>query len=487
MRLKVYPGATRVGDVVLHKTFQVTELDAGHHEEQFVFEEFQSCTKDQSITEKSALFSHKALNSVESHLAIVVPCMNEQEHLFEAVLRGIPNACLIIVVSNSDRSTDTKPTFQAERDMLKKICRQNNRSSIIIHQQDENLASAFAAAGMSELVETVTSSDPEMRNAARVRKGKGEAMMIGVAIAKLAGKRFVGFIDADNWVPGAVQEYCKAYAAGFEFALKCAGGGEVEGENQLAASAADTYAMVRIKWNSKPKIENGKLVPKDSGRSSIVVNKWMNDLLHSITQSQTDDGLIETANAGEHAMSIDLALQLRFATGYAVEPFQLVDLWENFGQQASNTTLPSMANDGQLSGSANKLAEHQRHDTIFEGVADTNQSVSDTSAPKVHVIQIQTCNPHIHDFSKGDEHIERMQVQGLSTIYHSKLAPPYLRDELRDYMKNKFPTLAGTAGDPDSVSVYPPLGEINFDALSLGIKKETGTIEVIGDIGTLRM
>jgi hypothetical protein len=118
-------------------------------------------------------------------------------------------------------------------------------------------------------------------------------MMIGVAIAKLAGKRFVGFIDADNFVPGSVHEYCKVYAAGLHYALQSAKPGET-----------DPYAMVRINWKSKPKVKDGKLVFEESGRSSRVVNEWFNRLLNELDDSRTRENFIKTGNAGEHVMSL---------------------------------------------------------------------------------------------------------------------------------------------------------------------------------------
>jgi mannosyl-3-phosphoglycerate synthase len=80
--------------------------------------------------------------------------------------------------------------------------------------------------------------------------------------------------------------------------------------------------MVRIKWKSKPKIVDDKLVHHDSGRCSRVVNAWMNRLLTSITMRKEYSDFIKTSNGGEHAMSTDpAALKLNFATGYAVEPY----------------------------------------------------------------------------------------------------------------------------------------------------------------------
>ena len=406
--------------------------------------------------------------------------MNEQEHLLEAVLRGVSNPCLIILVSNSNETN-----FRAERVMLAKVCSENSRSGIIIHQQDEGLAIAFAATGMSKLVETIHQPQCETKNVARVRKGKGEAMMIGVAIAKLARRQFVGFIDADNWVSGSVQEYCKAYAAGLQYALSSAKRSETEPVFGTVASATDCHVMVRIKWNSKPKIEHGKLVSKESGRSSVIVNKWMNQLLDSIVPPNTSKDIIQTANAGEHVMTTDLAMELQFATGYAVEPFQLVNMWEKFGARPSvNVDIP-YANDINRSYIAECSAEAS--ETLLYLQSPTNPIHVSVSPfpPKVHIIQIQTCNPHIHDFNKGDEHIENMQVHGLSTIYHSRLAPQKLKDELRVFMKDRYPTVVDTNGEPDRVFVYPPLKKLNLCSFSRCLKDLVTTLEVIGDSGTL--
>ena len=40
-------------------------------------------------------------------------------------------------------------------------------------------------------------------------------MILATVLAHLAGRRYVGFIDADNYFPGGVHEYVRGYAAGF--------------------------------------------------------------------------------------------------------------------------------------------------------------------------------------------------------------------------------------------------------------------------------
>lgn len=123
-----------------------------------------------------------------------------------------------------------------------------------------------------------------------------------------------------------------------------------------------------IKWKSKRKVCNGKLVLEQFGRSFRVVDHFMHRFMQQATGSSTPEATVITANAGEYAMNVDLALHLRFATGFAVEPYQLIDLWEQSRR--------------------------------------CNQSRS--PARNVRILQIDTCNPHIHDTDKGAGHIERM-------------------------------------------------------------------------------
>jgi len=65
------------------------------------------------------------------------------------------------------------------------------------------------------------------------------------------------------------------------------------------------------------------------GRVSQITNKCLNDLIFSKTGFETD--VIKTGNAGEHAISMKLAELLPYASGYAVEPGELVYLFESFG------------------------------------------------------------------------------------------------------------------------------------------------------------
>jgi len=192
-------------------------------------------------------------------------------------------------------------------------------------------------------------------------------MLMGLLMAKAAGKEYVGFIDADNYFPGAVLEYVRNYTAGFSL-------------------AQSPYSMVRILWHYKPKISGG-LYFKKWGRVSEVTNKYLNDLISARTGFETE--VVRTGNAGEHAMSMKLAEILPYASGYAVEPQELVSIFEDFGG-----ILPT------------------KHVKVMEQGID--------------IFQIETRNPHLHE-EKGDEHLHGMLLSALSTIYHSPLCGEELK------------------------------------------------------------
>jgi mannosyl-3-phosphoglycerate synthase len=238
-----------------------------------------------------------------------------------------------------------------EKDTLKQFCHFTRRRALIIHQKDPVLAQALSEAGYTGLL-----GEDE-----RVRDGKAEGMVIAMLMAMMAKKKYVGFIDADNYSPGAVWEYAECYAAGFSM-------------------AKSPYAMVRILWRYRPKI-SARMYFKKWGRVSGITNRYLNSLISTKIGFETD--IIKTGNAGEHAMSLKLAEILPYASGYAVEPQELVSIFEGFG--------------GVLPVSHQTAAKHG-----------------------IEVFQIETRNPHFHE-EKGLEHLQSMLSFGLGTIYHSVL------------------------------------------------------------------
>jgi mannosyl-3-phosphoglycerate synthase len=342
MRIERQRYTERFGSIKINDVQKVLELDSGRRAD--------GALKESIAVDK---IEEEAIKTVEERMAIVIPVKDEKLKLFEGVISGVPHECLIIVVSNSEREPTDR--FGMEHDTLEQYCHFTQRQALIIHQKDPLLAKALAQARYTDLLD---------KEGKTVRNGKSEGMVVGLLTAILAGKDYIGFIDADNYFPGSVWEYSRCYAAGFTI-------------------AQSPYAMVRILWRYKPKV-SGEIYFRKWGRVSETTNKCMNSLLSGNTGFETD--IIKTGNAGEHAMSTKLAKITPFASGYAVEPQELVSLCEDYG--------------GVLPMASQKIAK--------DGV---------------EIFQIESRNPHFHE-ERGMDHLKDMLLQGLSTIYHSPLCEP---------------------------------------------------------------
>lgn len=337
MRIETQRYTERFGSVRLNNVQQVLELDSGSRAEPT---EYAGVLK----------IDEEVINSYEQKMAIAIPIMDEKLKLFEGVVSGVPHDCLLIVISNSQQQRVDR--FRMERDALRQYCHFTRREALILHQKDPVLADAFKESGYTELL-----GDDGL-----LRSGKSEAMIAAMLMAIVAKKEYIGFIDSDNYFPGSVLEYARCYAAGFSM-------------------ATSPYAMVRILWRYKPKVSAGLFFRK-WGRVSEICNKYVNSLISANTGFDTD--IVKTSNAGEHAMSLALAELLPYASGYAVEPQELLSIFEGFGG-----VLP----------------------------------MAKTKATKqgVEILQIESRNPHLHE-EKGGRHLrEEMLLPGLSAIYHSKL------------------------------------------------------------------
>ncbi len=379
MRIEVPINSERLGAVHIFDTVDVYELDSG----------LEKSVSDVDLGwHQVRHVPFDEINEIERRMAIVVPCKNERLKLLKGVLSGIPHDCLVILVSNSAGVPVDR--FEMEREALETFCRLLDRSAIIVHQRDSGLGAAFAEAGMPELVD----------DEGRVHDGKGEGMMVGVALAKLSGRDIVGFIDADNYVPGAVHEYVKSYAAGF-------------------ALSPSRHSMVRISWSSKPKIQGSELFFNRWGRTSQVTNRFLNLLLSEITGFGTE--IITTGNSGEHAVCLDLALLMNFGSGFSVEPYEYLNLFELFGG----------------------LTESPYPEVMRQGV---------------RVYQIETRNPHFHE-DKGGDHVKDMRLQALDALYHSPICGPRTREEIGAFLERQgTPARDGVTG----VTWYPPLANLDW-------------------------
>jgi len=338
MRIENIRSTERFGSVRINDVQKVLELDSGK-------------TENSPVGAPTGIKIHdEVIRSLEGQMAIVIPVKDEKLQLFEGVISGVPHDCSLIVVSNSSRKKVDR--FRLEKDTLEQFCRHAQRSAYIIHQKDAAIAEIAKQAGYTDLI----GEDGLVRN------GKSEGMVIGLLMAMVLGKKYIGFIDADNYFPGAVLEYVKSYAAGFSM-------------------STSPYAMVRILWRYKPKFA-GRLYFKKWGRVSETTNKYLNSLLSAATGFETD--IIKTGNAGEHAMTIKLAEILPYASGYAVEPQEIVSILEQSGAVLP-APYPTVAKHG------------------------------------IDVFQIETKNPHLHE-EKGVVHLLDMLRSGLSAIHQSQLA-----------------------------------------------------------------
>jgi mannosyl-3-phosphoglycerate synthase len=373
MRIEGNKPIEHLGAVRVHDVRRLLELDSG--------------TRVQTLTSESTgiqRIDRAAIANVQQRLAIVLPVKDEDLKVFEGVLTGIPNDCLMIVISNSQR--DEIDDFRKEQDVLERFCNNTKRSALIIHQKDRYLGEALANCRYTEILD----------ENGLVRSGKSEGMIIGILLALLQGKDYVGFIDTDNYIPGAVWEYAQHYAIGF--------------------SVTDSpYTMVRILWRYKPKL-SGELYFKRWGRVSEITNKYINHFISTKGKFETE--IIKTANAGEHAMSLQLATKLTYATGYGVETQELMSIFEQFG--------------GFLPIEDKVVAERG-----------------------VDIVQTETINPHMHE-ERGEDHLTQdMLVPSLSVIYHNPLCEETTRQLIIKQLEEL--DCIGSGGEvPRLIMVAPP-------------------------------
>jgi len=170
------------------------------------------------------------------------------------------------------------------------------------------------------------------------------------------------------------------------------------------------------------------------GRVSQTTNKCLNDLIFSKTGFETD--VIKTGNAGEHAISMKLAELLPYASGYAVEPGELVYLFESFGG-----ILPEID-----------------HEAVEHGI---------------DLFQIETRNPHMHE-EKGTKHLKSMLLDGLATIYHSPLCEESTKKLILRELVNQG--ALSSRGKPPVLHFSGPISKVNGEKFMDAIKDHIGVL-----------
>lgn len=382
MRLELHKLAERFGANRFYKVQKIYEIDGGHEIDNEFSSPFHVIRQ----------IPNELLHSVEREMAIVIPVKDERLRLLEGVLCGIPHACLPIIVSNSRH--DPVDRYRMERDMVDNFCHYAKKKYVIAHQRSPEIARLFAEGGYPELLD----------EAGLVRAGKAEGMLVGILLARLLGKRYVGFVDADNYFPGAIFEYIRLFSTGL-------------------SQSQSPYSMVRIQWHSKPKIVGPGLFFAKWGRVSRITNQYLNQLLGYYTGFETES--LRTGNAGEHALSMPLALELEYSAGFSVETYHFVHLLEKFGG-----ALPCPNPNAMKAG--------------------------------VDVFQLESRNPHLHDATKGEAHLGEMIEGSLAVIYHSPICPENLKkDLLRELRRRKIIAKDALPALPRR---YPALSGMDFEA-----------------------
>lgn len=353
MRLDLPRYTERFGSISLHGVQRVYELDSGS-------------SNGRPTSEAIRRIGNEEMSEIERKMAIVIPVKGERLKLLEGVLSGIPHDCLTIIVSNSPRQPVDR--YKLEKEALEQFNQFAEKNALIVHQKDPGLSEALREVGYT----SIFGPDDMVRN------GKAEGMMIGMLLTKMAGKEYVGFIDADNYVPGAVNEYVKIYASGI-------------------AMSNTPYTMVRVSWIYKPKISETGVYFSKWGRVSEITNQYLNSLISYYTGFETE--VMRTGNSGEHCMSMKLAELLTYSSSFSVETYEMVNLLEEFG-----------------------------------GIVPTeNQEAMDKG---IEVMQVETRNPHFHE-EKGDIHLKEMIDGSLGCIYHSKICHPKLREKIIEELRGK--------------------------------------------------
>jgi mannosyl-3-phosphoglycerate synthase len=380
MQLDVPRYTERFGAISLHGVQRVYELDSGFIDAN-------------SASEALRRIGNEQIFQIERKMAIVIPIKGERLKLLEGVLSGIPHDCLTIIVSNSPRQPVDR--YKLEKDSLEQFNRFVGKSSLILHQKDPGLSDALREIGYMSIFD----SDGIVRN------GKAEGMMVGMLLAKMAGKEYVGFIDADNYVPGAVNEYVKIFASGI-------------------AMSNTPYTMVRVSWIYKPKVSESGLYFSKWGRVSEITNQYLNSMVSYYTGFETE--VMRTGNSGEHCISMKLAELLTYSSGFSVEPYEIVNVLEEFG-----------------------------------GIIPTeNQEAMDKG---IEIMQVETRNPHFHE-EKGDVHLKEMFNGSLGCIYHSKICPPKLREKIIEELRGKNVIDEGQI--PDLLQKISPFKNIEISQFS---------------------
>jgi mannosyl-3-phosphoglycerate synthase len=126
------------------------------------------------------------------------------------------------------------------------------------------------------------------------------------------------------------------------------------------------------------------------------------------------------------------------AGGFAVEPYEFIDLFEQFGGVIESP-----------------------HPEVMER--------------SVAVSQIETRNPHFHD-NKGDQHVIQMRKQALGVLYHSPVCLESVRTDILEFLVSQGELAPGE--EPPKERIYPPVGSLALDRFHDVLTAEAHSLRV---------
>jgi len=130
---------------------------------------------------------------------------------------------------------------------------------------------------------------------------------------------------------------------------------------------------------------------------------------------------------------------LPFASGYAVEPQELISLFENFG-----------------------------------GILPTKESR--VIEQGIDILQIETRNPHLHE-ERGNQHLNEILLSSMSTIYHSPLCDKKVKQAILAELINQGILKDGES--PFPVHINSPLRSVKVNKFVNAIRSDFDKYHVL--------
>lgn len=310
----------------------------------------------------------------ENQLPIIVPIKDVGVEFVRNAILGIPKECPVIFVSATE-----KPDVRAQERSLAHQYHGREERDILWIPQIESDDGGGTDSAVKQYLDTAY---PALVEDGGVASGYREALLIGSFVAKSLDADYLGVVDGDNWNPMAIREFVLLYARGLR----------------------NKNSYVSLEWRCKPKCGDDGFEWRDAGRTSSVINEYMNRLLMLHTDYTSFD-VITSSCSGDHAMTMEL--------------WDAIEHTENH------------------SGEVNAFVK------VMEG------------DPVGDIVQYRTMSPMFHQYG-GSEHIEQERSEGFAPIYHSDLCDDQLKEKITQQ----------TGGGVRELETYPKTRGVGGDFLA---------------------